>query len=142
MSSQAALIPPEAREQWLTLAAALAPLGPPPCESQPEAWWPTRQVEEAALRACAGCPAREACLDYATAAKEPEGIWGGLTADDRKALAADLGSEAALTPPPAQHGEERRFAAGCRCQQCRHTHARRVADWRRRRDYAATSKAA
>jgi hypothetical protein len=99
-------------------------------------------VEQAALRACAGCPARQACLDYATAAGEVDGIWGGLTADDRKALAVELGHEAARTPPPAQHGEERKYQAGCRCQQCRHTHARRVADWRRKRACAATSKAA
>mgnify|MGYP000508806734 CR=1 FL=1 len=33
---------------------------------------------------CAGCPIKQECLDYAMAAEEEFGIWGGLTADERK----------------------------------------------------------
>ena len=35
---------------------------------------------------CAPCPVRAACLDHALAARENEGIWGGLTARERRRL--------------------------------------------------------
>jgi WhiB family redox-sensing transcriptional regulator len=43
-------------------------------------------MEEIAKRICSECPVREACLDYALRMREPEGIWGGLTADERRKL--------------------------------------------------------
>ena len=42
---------------------------------------------------CAGCPALIDCRNYAIAAGETSGIWGGLTADER-ALAHPLTSTA------------------------------------------------
>ena len=39
--------------------------------------------DEAAKVVCARCPVREACLQFALAANEPYGVWGGLTADER-----------------------------------------------------------
>ena len=36
---------------------------------------------------CAGCPVREACLDYALQTKERHGIWGGLSERQRQAEA-------------------------------------------------------
>ena len=33
---------------------------------------------------CAGCPVRTECLDHAIATGERWGIWGGLTADERR----------------------------------------------------------
>ena len=35
---------------------------------------------------CARCPVREECLDHALTQNETEGVWGGLTAKERKAL--------------------------------------------------------
>jgi WhiB family redox-sensing transcriptional regulator len=35
---------------------------------------------------CARCPVREDCLDYAIAAHEHHGIWGGMTPDDGQNL--------------------------------------------------------
>lgn len=32
---------------------------------------------------CAGCPVRATCRAYALTAREPYGIWGGLTARER-----------------------------------------------------------
>jgi WhiB family redox-sensing transcriptional regulator len=32
---------------------------------------------------CAGCPVLDDCRNYAIAAGEPVGIWGGLTEDER-----------------------------------------------------------
>lgn len=33
---------------------------------------------------CAGCVVRVDCLDYAVNALEPDGIWGGMTTEERK----------------------------------------------------------
>ncbi len=40
---------------------------------------PARQV-------CAACPVRQPCLDYAITNRIADGIWGGLTERDRRAL--------------------------------------------------------
>jgi hypothetical protein len=42
--------------------------------------------ELAAKRYCRACPLRAECLDYALTAKEPAGVWGGLTARERSSL--------------------------------------------------------
>jgi WhiB family redox-sensing transcriptional regulator len=39
-----------------------------------------------ALDTCTVCPARDACLDYAVAADETEGIWGGMLPAERLQL--------------------------------------------------------
>lgn len=44
--------------------------------------------EYAALRLCAGCPIRQECLTYALA-HEPQNIWGGMTAYQRRELLLD-----------------------------------------------------
>lgn len=44
------------------------------------------QDNAAAKRVCARCPVRTACLAYALEHAEPEGIWGGLTAPERRRL--------------------------------------------------------
>ena len=33
---------------------------------------------------CAVCPVREACLEFALTAREKDGVWGGLTARERR----------------------------------------------------------
>jgi hypothetical protein len=38
---------------------------------------------------CATCPIVQECQDYALAAKEEYGIWGGLTPDERKIFYLD-----------------------------------------------------
>ncbi|MFJ6381160.1 WhiB family transcriptional regulator [Kitasatospora sp. NPDC092039] len=45
-----------------------------------------RAREEAAKAVCAGCDVRVECRRHALAAREPYGVWGGLTADERRAL--------------------------------------------------------
>ncbi|MCC9308095.1 WhiB family transcriptional regulator [Kitasatospora sp. RB6PN24] len=44
--------------------------------------------EEAAKAVCGGCPVRVECRRYALAAREPYGVWGGLTEDERHRLLA------------------------------------------------------
>jgi WhiB family transcriptional regulator, redox-sensing transcriptional regulator len=42
--------------------------------------------ENAAKAICAGCPVRRPCREHALAVREPYGVWGGLTEDERAAL--------------------------------------------------------
>ncbi|MFJ9519842.1 WhiB family transcriptional regulator [Kitasatospora sp. NPDC101801] len=42
--------------------------------------------DEAAKRVCVRCPVRSACLAHALQVREPYGVWGGLTEDERAAL--------------------------------------------------------
>jgi WhiB family redox-sensing transcriptional regulator len=39
---------------------------------------------EDAKAICELCPVREACLEYAITAREKDGVWGGLTARERR----------------------------------------------------------
>jgi WhiB family transcriptional regulator, redox-sensing transcriptional regulator len=53
----------------------------------PEVFYPVSDDEDAAEEAkeiCALCPVREACLEYALAAREKHGVWGGLTERERR----------------------------------------------------------
>ena len=48
---------------------------------------PSRRAREAAAKAlCAVCPVRQQCLDHALAVREPYGVWGGLTFNERENL--------------------------------------------------------
>jgi WhiB family redox-sensing transcriptional regulator len=46
-----------------------------------------REHERRAKEICSRCPVIQECLDYALAAREPWGVWGGMTVDERNALA-------------------------------------------------------
>lgn len=81
--------------EWLALSAVLdaSPDSAIPCRADPAAWWPDRKnlnspATNAAVMACEGCPARDACLAYALAADEREGVWGGLLPDERRLVSA------------------------------------------------------
>ena len=48
---------------------------------------PRRTAREQAAKAlCAQCPVRQQCLAHALEAREPYGVWGGMTEDERGAL--------------------------------------------------------
>ncbi|HVE92200.1 MAG TPA: WhiB family transcriptional regulator [Actinomycetota bacterium] len=49
--------------------------------------------EAVAKEACGRCPVREPCLDYSYKAGERYGIWGGLTEQERRALARRRSSQ-------------------------------------------------
>lgn len=42
--------------------------------------------DQTAKRICASCPVRLECADYAIRAREPYGVWGGLSEDDREVI--------------------------------------------------------
>lgn len=47
-----------------------------------------REREAQAKRICAACPVIEKCREHALRAKEPYGVWGGLTEHERAELLA------------------------------------------------------
>jgi WhiB family redox-sensing transcriptional regulator len=51
----------------------------------PEIFHPVNEDDgDAAKAVCELCPVREPCLEYALTAREKDGIWGGLTARERR----------------------------------------------------------
>jgi len=48
--------------------------------------------DRTAKNICAGCPVRMECADYAVRAREPYGVWGGLSEDERDTIYARLDS--------------------------------------------------
>jgi WhiB family redox-sensing transcriptional regulator len=50
---------------------------------------PARAKRDAAARAvCSGCPVLQACRTHGLTTREPYGMWGGLSEDDREAVYA------------------------------------------------------
>jgi WhiB family transcriptional regulator, redox-sensing transcriptional regulator len=47
---------------------------------------PARVQVERAKAVCSGCPVRSDCLGYALAAGPLQGVWGGLTEEERRLL--------------------------------------------------------
>ena len=45
-----------------------------------------KRRERAAKAICRSCPVRESCLAFATSIREPYGVWGGLTPEERELL--------------------------------------------------------
>ncbi|HYA69039.1 MAG TPA: WhiB family transcriptional regulator [Acidimicrobiales bacterium] len=53
----------------------------------PEIFFPaTDEDAEEAKAICALCPVRQACLEYALANREREGVWGGATERERRRI--------------------------------------------------------
>ena len=55
------------------------------CAEQWEPFFDWKRVAEAKV-ICATCPVQAQCLKFAIDNDEREGVWGGLTAKERKAL--------------------------------------------------------
>lgn len=63
--------------------------------------------DRAAKAVCARCSVRIECADYAIRAREPYGVWGGLTEEERERVYVNI----ALPNFPRQRGEGARMAA-------------------------------
>lgn len=46
----------------------------------------TEEDADEAKAICGVCPVREACLEFALAAREREGVWGGCTERERRRI--------------------------------------------------------
>ncbi|GAB3724328.1 WhiB family transcriptional regulator [Nocardiopsis nanhaiensis] len=71
------------------------------CTQEPRlpvtAWFPTySRGGWRARQVCGGCPVRQVCLEWALAANEPYGIWGGTTPAERARISS---------PPPGLNDE-------------------------------------
>ena len=42
--------------------------------------------DAAAVKVCEGCPVLQQCRQHGLSVREPYGVWGGLTEDDREAI--------------------------------------------------------
>ncbi len=45
-----------------------------------------RSRDSAAKQVCFGCPVIRQCREHALSVREPYGVWGGLTEDEREAV--------------------------------------------------------
>lgn len=45
-----------------------------------------KRRDDAAKAICAQCPVINQCREYALAAQEPYGVWGGLSAEERREI--------------------------------------------------------
>lgn len=53
----------------------------------PDIFYPASDEEaEEAKAICRQCPVREACLEYALANRERDGVWGGATERERRRI--------------------------------------------------------
>lgn len=60
---------------------------------------PSRSSRDTAAKAvCAACPVLAQCRAHALAVREPYGVWGGLSEDDREAIYADAANAAGAAP--------------------------------------------
>jgi WhiB family redox-sensing transcriptional regulator len=71
-------------DEWWDLAACK--------NAEPELFFPisvtsaSRGTIERAKRVCGSCPVQSQCLSYALRHRQEQGIWGGLTEDERRRL--------------------------------------------------------
>lgn len=63
-----------------------------------------RQRALSAKSVCASCPVRRQCADYAIRAREPYGVWGGLTEEEREVIYAAIDAH---TGDPRAYPRER-----------------------------------
>lgn len=106
--------------------------------------WFRPGCEDEAKAVCAGCPVRGECLQYALAAPEDHGIWGGLDPEERQLL-RDAGREVECGgcgqfKPVTEFSPDGQGGYLGKCRPCRAeaaTESRR----RRREKYAVASPA-
>jgi hypothetical protein len=83
----------EIAKKYQKLQFAIKAEGRVPCEEVPYVFFPEdafvrslerQQMESLAVKLCKMCPVKKLCLDYALAAGENYGVWGGTTAEERR----------------------------------------------------------
>ena len=91
----------------------------------------------AAKAVCAECPVREACLEYALAAGEHWGIWGGTSAQERRRIRTKR-REAGVERPCGRPGCTNTFAPTAEHQvYCGEACKREIKNGKARRQRAA-----
>jgi Transcription factor WhiB len=67
-------------------------------QADPDTWFPRKgqnDLVRTAKKVCARCPVRIECLDHALTIRDPNGIWGGTSPEERRALLAEQEMRAA-----------------------------------------------
>jgi WhiB family redox-sensing transcriptional regulator len=78
----------------------------------PELFFPQRgESSEDAKAVCRGCLVRAECLDYALSINERNGIWGGTSERERRAIRRQWAGHRRRRAPNAPRGEASRLAA-------------------------------
>lgn len=75
--------------KYLKLMKAIKKSGQNPIcmETDPELWFPETWLQARdAKRLCGTCPVQNECLTFALETNQSDGIWGGLTAEERRRL--------------------------------------------------------
>ena len=92
-----------ASDEWWGLAACR--------DAEPEVFFPisataaSRDTVQRAKAVCSSCPVQSQCLRYALRHRQEQGIWGGLTEDERRLLSRRLArNERAATRSAALRG--------------------------------------
>lgn len=79
---------PENIKDFLALTAAAGEHGTP-CHQAPEAWFSfDKETQRETAKRCNNCPLIMGCREFALSSKQAEGVWGGLTSDERKDILA------------------------------------------------------
>ena len=82
----------KAEHLYKELTAQIVEEGSVPCQQAPELFFLEKGDHQGpekirmSKQLCAECPVKFLCLEDAWEASEDEGIWGGLTRNERKAL--------------------------------------------------------
>jgi WhiB family redox-sensing transcriptional regulator len=83
---------PKSEHLYKELTQQLVELGSAPCQQAPDIFFLEKGDHQGPEKIrmskaiCAECPVKFLCLEYALEAGEDDGIWGGLTRNERKAL--------------------------------------------------------
>lgn len=77
---------------------------------RPELWFSYSALQRRAAAICRQCPLQARCLEYAVARPEVHGVWGGLTAEERRPLVEQTGR--AFREPTDGHMDLRRSQTG------------------------------
>ena len=76
-------------KEFLALITAIKKSGQNPVcmETDPDLFFPETWAQARdAKRLCGDCPVQNDCLKFALATNQQDGIWGGLTPDERRRL--------------------------------------------------------
>ena len=85
MSGNPFAVPAHALPAWEQLHRLILVDGPTPCAGAGrDRWQGNAHQQQTAAEACMSCPVLLACADYADAAGEQHGVWGGYTARERQ----------------------------------------------------------
>lgn len=80
--------------EWTKLADAIAEHGPTACTNDPDGFFPDTHrpnISESIKQACAECPIRLQCGEYGIFWEPNHGVWGGLSAAERRKMRVKMG---------------------------------------------------